>query len=410
MAVSIAAVEQNVFPARVQVTVTGLTLGDDVELYRVVDDARTALRAGSVQDVADTSLVRVDAEMPFGVPVSYLAVVNSTDEYTTSAATHSLVGARFVVSDAISGLSAPVIVVSEDDRTFNGRASLYPVAGRNILVWGGTGQFQSGLELYTATAEAGADLEALLRGTTAGVFQLRQWGDLEDIDGYYGILPPWSRRRIVTRGDEPARLWTLKVAEVDGWNAVLEARGFTLADIAAQYDGAGATLNPNPFFETNATGWAGSGGSVARSTAQFHEGAASLLLTPTGGISISEARTDLLSMSAGANVHAESWVRCAVSRTINIAINWYTAGGVFISTSAAATAVTLNTWTKLTLDAIAPATTGQFRLIPATLSGTPPNTHLTYIDEAKAWVAFRSLDDLSDDYATLLALAQGDFS
>lgn len=79
MAVSFTAVEQDEYPPRVLLSLTGLTVGDSVELFRVVGGVRTAIRAGSDDAVTDTSFLRIDAELPFGVPVTYLALVNGED-------------------------------------------------------------------------------------------------------------------------------------------------------------------------------------------------------------------------------------------------------------------------------------------------------------------------------------------
>ena len=84
MAVAIGAAEQDVYPPRVLITVTGLTLGDDAVIYRSALGAETPVRAGSVVDATDTSLVVIDAELPFGVPVTYVVVVNGADTYRTT--------------------------------------------------------------------------------------------------------------------------------------------------------------------------------------------------------------------------------------------------------------------------------------------------------------------------------------
>ncbi|MEV4767807.1 carbohydrate binding domain-containing protein [Micromonospora humida] len=143
-------------------------------------------------------------------------------------------------------------------------------------------------------------------------------------------------------------------------------------------------LNANPFLETDASGWVGQGGSVARSTAQAHEGSASLLLTPDGVTATAEARAvDLVPVTAGQVYRASAWVRCAVSRSISCNINWHNAGGGYMSTSTGTTAVTANVWTLLDFTATAPVGSSQARLVPASLSGTPAAGQLTYVDEAR---------------------------
>ena len=87
MSVAISATVQDVWPPRVQVAVTGLTVGDTMTLWRVVDGDRTLLRGGQVDAAADPSLVRVDAEAPINTSLTYVAAVDGIDhalEWTLS--------------------------------------------------------------------------------------------------------------------------------------------------------------------------------------------------------------------------------------------------------------------------------------------------------------------------------------
>jgi hypothetical protein len=143
-----------------------------------------------------------------------------------------------------------------------------------------------------------------------------------------------------------------------------------------------APLNANPYFETTAVPWTASGGVVARSTAQAHEGTASLLLTPDGVTAQSVARSEVLTgIVAGASYRAAAWLRCAAARNVSLNIDWYTGAGVFISTSTSTLAVAVNTWTAFDFTAAAPATAGRAG-ITVSMDGTPPAGHLLHIDEA----------------------------
>lgn len=144
---------------------------------------------------------------------------------------------------------------------------------------------------------------------------------------------------------------------------------------------AGSALNTNPYFETNALGWAAAGGTFARSTAQFHQGAASGLLTPDGVTALVYTRTDSLPVTVGATYRGQMWVRCAASRSVDLTIDWYDAGAGFLSQAAVGTAVAANTWTLLDVSGIAPvnAVTGQFKVA---MGSTPAGSHLLYVDEA----------------------------
>ena len=143
-------------------------------------------------------------------------------------------------------------------------------------------------------------------------------------------------------------------------------------------------LNLNPYFETDATDWFAAGGSVARSTAQFHQGAASLLLTPSGVDATSRAQmTAFTPVTELVDYTVSTWVRCAVSRNVSIDIAWYDADQVFTTTSTTfTTAVTANTWTLITQTWTAPAGTA-FARPRFYMTGTPPADNLLYLDEAQ---------------------------
>ncbi|MFY1686503.1 carbohydrate binding domain-containing protein [Plantactinospora sp. WMMB782] len=148
----------------------------------------------------------------------------------------------------------------------------------------------------------------------------------------------------------------------------------------------GPDLNANPYFETNASSWTGVGGTVARSTAQFHEGAASLLLTPDGVTATVEARSEIVPVAVGQRYRASAWVRCSSARNITLALVWLTALGTTNGSAPTSTvAVSANTWTLIEFERSAPDLPGittQAR-IAISLSSTPPAGHTTWIDEAR---------------------------
>lgn len=247
-AAAIAAAEQDSYPPRVQVSVTGLTIGDDVALYRVVDGERTLVRGATSDAVTDPAYVVVDAEIPFGVPVSYVAVVEGQVEYATAAVTYELPGGTVVLSDAITGQAAEVIIGAAGEQAFNRDSARFRVAGRNVVVSGPPGQAEGTYELLTLTTSQHNTLMTLLATATAGVVQIRQPGYSEVTgDPYDGVDAYLAVDRVVVRrfsqdGSDPRRLTTIDYAETDGWAAALEARGFTLEDIS-DYLGASSDLD-----------------------------------------------------------------------------------------------------------------------------------------------------------------------
>ena len=232
---TVTAVEQDVYPPRVLVSVTDLTLDDTVEIYRVVGGVRTAVRAGSSEGVDDPAFLVVDAELPFGTPVSYIVIVNGV-EISTDPVTYTLPGGKVAVSDAISGDAVEVVIWTWPTKTYTPQASVFKVGGRNLVVSGDLGQYTTQLELYVETDTARDNLLALLAATTEGIFQVRQPGGYNGVDAYYSFTQVVDVRMSVDQADE-RHLITVDVVEVESWAPDLEARGFTYADLEAAYTG-----------------------------------------------------------------------------------------------------------------------------------------------------------------------------
>ncbi|WP_346536938.1 hypothetical protein [Micromonospora sp. DPT] len=145
----------------------------------------------------------------------------------------------------------------------------------------------------------------------------------------------------------------------------------------------GTTLNSNPNFETNAAGWSTVGAaSFVRSTAQFHEGVASGLLTPNGVAANTELYSESVAVSVGQQVRASAWVRCAVARNVQIFTVWFDSGGGFLSSGSTTTAVSATTWTLLDRTGTAPVGAA-FARLGVVMDGTPPAGHTLHIDEAR---------------------------
>lgn len=232
-AASIALNVQDVWPPRVQIVLTGLTIGDSVTVYRVVAGQRTAVR-GAVDAVDDTAFVLVDAELPYGVPVSYVAVVAGTAEYQSATATYVLTGGKVALSDAITGQAAEVAVGAAGDMT-NGRDSArMRVAGRNVVVTGPAGQPEGSYELFISSTTAYDNLIGLLENATEATVQLRGPGGYDGLDAYLAV-DSWTTRRWLQDGRKGERLVTIEFAEVDGWASALTARSFTYGDVESAY-------------------------------------------------------------------------------------------------------------------------------------------------------------------------------
>lgn len=130
------------------------------------------------------------------------------------------------------------------------------------------------------------------------------------------------------------------------------------------------------------TDWTSAGCTFVRSTAQFHEGVASGLLTPDGVTANAQVEAGNVPVTVAASYRGSAWVRCAVARNVDIGIFWFTAGNVFISTSFTTVAVAATTWTFLSTTQTAPPTAA-FGRIMVRMTGTPPAGNTLHIDEAR---------------------------
>jgi hypothetical protein len=199
----------------------------------VVAGQRTAIR-GAVDAVDDTAFVLIDAELPYGVPVNYVAVVAGTAEYESATATYALPGGKVALTDAITGQAAEVMIGAAGDLT-NGRDSArMRVAGRNVVVTGPAGQPEGSYELFVQSTTAYDNLIGLLENATEAVVQLRGPGGYDGLDAYLAV-DSWTTRRWLQNGKKEERLVTIEFAEVDGWASALTARSFTYGDVENAY-------------------------------------------------------------------------------------------------------------------------------------------------------------------------------
>lgn len=264
MAVAIAATEQDAYPPRILVSLTGLTVDDAVMLYRVVAGTRTLVRGGQSDGVTDPSLLTVDAEFPFGVPVTYTAVVNGLTEYTSSPLTVDLVSGLVLLSDAITSSSADVAIGADGGETRTRNATRYRVGGRNLVVSGPLPDPEGSYTLLTLTTSQYEQLLVLLRTATQGTLQVRQPGTLgttgepyDGVDGYLAV-DKVTTGRFSQDGSDPRRLVTIEFARVTGWAEALLARGFTYQDVADFYatgDYADAAADSATYLIAAQTDW-----------------------------------------------------------------------------------------------------------------------------------------------------------
>lgn len=234
---AIAVTAFDLFPPRTAVTVTGLTPGDDVVVYRVVSGERAPLRGGSASAVTDPSFVVVDGELPFGVPVSYVVVVNSVAEYATTGVTYDLPGGKPVLSDAVTGDSSQFVITRWPSKQYDPQASVFKAGGRNVVVRGDIGQWEGTIELFFEAWSSSENFLTVIGNATQGVLQLRRPStEYNGVDAYVAVLSA-SEERFSQDGTDDRRTWVLEVAETDPWADGLPAAAYTLQDIADTYSG-----------------------------------------------------------------------------------------------------------------------------------------------------------------------------
>lgn len=232
-AAAIALNEQDVYPPRVQIVVTGLTIGDSLAIYRLVAGQRTLVRGATSDAVTDTAFVIVDAELPFGTPVTYVAVVEGTAEYTAGPTTYTLPGGKVALTDAVTGAAAEVVAQAIGDKSYSRNAARLVAGGRNIVVSGPTPPPEGSYVLYTETWSAHQNLLTVLENATQGIVQMRNPGvsllsgePYEGVDAYLAV-DAWSVSRFSADGSDPRRLTTIQYAETDGWSSSFTNAGFT---------------------------------------------------------------------------------------------------------------------------------------------------------------------------------------
>ncbi|MCD7440228.1 hypothetical protein K4B79_18615 [Streptomyces lincolnensis] len=144
---------------------------------------------------------------------------------------------------------------------------------------------------------------------------------------------------------------------------------------------AAPVLNANPDFDTGTTGWAGSGGTIARVSAPLPKpfaGSWALQLTPNGVAQFPNAGSATMPVVVGEQYIASGWLLCGIARDIGLNVNWFTTAGAYLSTSANETTVTANVWTWFEATVTAPATALTANLAP-TVPDFPPATDVLWL-------------------------------
>jgi len=139
-------------------------------------------------------------------------------------------------------------------------------------------------------------------------------------------------------------------------------------------------------FETGVANWTPTSATFAQSSVQAHSGTKSGLLTVTGTPAQAFVRPTLAAsapVTVGTSYTASGWLYSAAGYAFtNFAIDWYTSGGVFLSTSSGSNvALPAGQWMFCTVTGTAPATAAFGEYGPS-ITGTPPAGTAVFLDEA----------------------------
>ena len=164
----------------------------------------------------------------------------------------------------------------------------------------------------------------------------------------------------------------------------IERTGLRTPTTTVQPGGTPNMLTPNQAsIETDATGWSAlTNATIARSTAQFLDGAASLSITATA-IGISETLTNPqnIPIVAGKSYTARASLRAATAgRVTRVAIHWYTSAGGFISNVLGNGTDVTTGWTEVTVTGVAPATAALAAIVIRISDAAQLATEVHYVD------------------------------
>lgn len=166
---------------------------------------------------------------------------------------------------------------------------------------------------------------------------------------------------------------------------------FWIGAVASQ-----ATLNSNPTFETDTSGWTATSATLTRSNAQAKYGSWSGLLTSTAG-SAPRVQMANTAVTPGQSYRASGWLYApaAIAAGVAVNINWYDSGAAYLSTSTNSTTPATGAWFFMDANFTAPASAA-FGAVHYAINGTPGAGVLLYGDDVRMRAATASGDAATD--------------
>lgn len=143
-----------------------------------------------------------------------------------------------------------------------------------------------------------------------------------------------------------------------------------------------APLNSNPFFESSTAPWTTTGGALARSTDQHHEGTASAVLTPNGTAEKVYAYSEkTIPVQAGATYNLQGWfLQPTTDALLNYWVSFYDTSGAYLTGFGGTQDLNQGQWTAAQKAVIAPANATKAG-IQIILGNTPTPQTVLYMDE-----------------------------
>ena len=316
------------------------------------------------------------------------------------------------------------------DTHYLDEAYISPVPIRNLLplntsimeidISGWVAASQATITSTSTTVFEGADaLQVTATGATPTVSSLTGTSGVPVIPGRSYTATAQTRAGVTGRTCTASIIWYTAAGAVistsSGTAITSTTTGWTLATVTATAPATAAfaavqlqwtTANVNDTFfvdivtlfiastnlltanqasiETDATGWTTTSNcSVARSTAQFLDGVASLMLTSTaaGTMSAKNAPANTVSVTVGVSYTASAaFMAAASARSVEVNINWRDASQSLLSTTSG-TPVTDSTtgWTVATVTGTAPAN-AVYATVEVMVNSTGAASEVHYVD------------------------------
>ncbi|WP_199546586.1 hypothetical protein [Streptomyces sp. N35] len=188
-------------------------------------------------------------------------------------------------------------------------------------------------------------------------------------------------------------------------NGGVQKAATTTLDFWIGVAGSQASLNANPSFDTDTSGWTATNATITRSSTQSKYGGWSGLLTSTAG-SAPRVQSANAPVTSGQSYRASGWLYAPapIAGGVALNINWYDGGGAYLSTSANSTTPVSGSWFFMDTNFSAPASTA-FGAVHFALNGSPGAGVLLYGDDIRLRAATPSGDaalDLRNQYVGCL--------